>query len=289
MHPLLLFNDELRDTRDLLLSPGQVGTLNGWGVFTTIRVYDGVMFVWDRHYARLQRDAQLMHVPMPESAWLEQQLYRLIDANRCPEATLRIAILRNKGGMFQGPGVTRDWDLVAFTRDVNHWGEWAKLGVVHQARHAANEFAGTKILSWAQNLTWYERAHQQGFDEVVLLNERNEVSECTSANLFAVFGDRVLTPHIKGSGCLPGITRDVILNDLAVPGLTVAEHVLWLADLGQADEVFITSTTREVMPVSVIDGVRDRRRREVSDRIQAAFREFTNRYTAAHRRVGVGA
>jgi len=88
------------------------------------------------------------------------------------------------GGLFEGPDQTRDFDIIAFTSDINPWGESARLGMKANGRHAQNEFAGAKILSWAQNLTWYEEAHQRGFDEVVLLNERGEVSECTSAKYF---------------------------------------------------------------------------------------------------------
>jgi branched-subunit amino acid aminotransferase/4-amino-4-deoxychorismate lyase len=141
MHPYLLHHDEIRPVQDHVIAPGQVGFLNGWGVFTTIRVYDGTMFAWERHWARISRDARKMHVPIPEDpAWLEAQLHKLIEANRANEATLRVAIVRNKGGMFEGPNIERDFTVVAFTRDVAEWGDSVKLGIVTQARHAANEF-----------------------------------------------------------------------------------------------------------------------------------------------------
>ena len=178
MHRFLLHNDEIRDAGELCVSPGQVGLLNGWGVFSTIRVYDGVMFAWERHFARMQRDAKLMRVPFPaKAAWLEERLYRLIEANHAREATLRVVVVRNRGGMWEGPAVQRDgreFDVIAFTADVADWGGGVKLGVVPNARYAANEFAGVKYLSWSQNLTWYERAHEQGLDEVLLLNEGGE-------------------------------------------------------------------------------------------------------------------
>jgi branched-chain amino acid aminotransferase len=281
MHPYLLHNEEIRATGDQVLAPGQVGFLNGWGVFTTIRVYGGVMFAWERHWARLCRDARKMLVPMPEtSEWLEAVLYKLIEANNAQEATLRVAIVRNKGGMFEGPGIEREFDVIAFTRDVNNWGDAVKLGIVPQARHAANEFSGVKFTSWSQNLTWYEQAHRRGLDEVVLLNERNEVSECTSANLFLVYGDRVLTPHLGSSGCLAGITRDVLLNDIQLAGVEICEHVLLPADLQSADEVFITSTTREILPVQSIEGLHIKVGRAMTNRLREAFTAFHQQYTA---------
>lgn len=281
MHPYLLHNDQLRPVDDPVISAGQVGFLNGWGVFTTIRVYDGVMFAWDRHWARVSRDARKMHVPIPDTPeWLEERLYKLIEANHAQEATLRIAIVRNKGGMFEGHAVAREFDVIAFTREVANWGDAVKLGIVPQARHAANEFAGVKFISWAQNLTWYEQAHERGLDEFVLLNERNEVSECTSANIFTVFGDRVFTPQLTSSGCLSGITRDVLLNDIHIPGLEISEHVLLPADLQSADEIFITSTTRELLPVHSIEGLSIKTGRTVTNQLAEAFTAFHRAYTA---------
>src|SRR5262245_11956093 len=195
MHRLMLHNDEIRDTADLSLSAGQTGFMTGWGVFSSIRVYDGVMFAFERHFARMRHDAEKMRVPFPkDQAWLQERLYKLIRANDALNATLRVNIVRNHGGIFQGHAPKPEFDLVVFTANVNAWGDSVKLGVVPHGRHAANEFAGIKYISWAQNLTWYERAHEEGWDEVVLLNERDEVSECTSANIFIAKDGQVYTP-----------------------------------------------------------------------------------------------
>jgi branched-chain amino acid aminotransferase len=285
MHRYLLHNDDLRDAGSRTLGAGQVGLLAGWGVFSTIRVYDGVMFAWERHWRRMQTDAERMHVPFPvEASWLEERLYRLIEANNAREATLRVAIVRNRGGFFEGPGNTRDFDAIAFTRDVHAWGTGVKLGVVPNARFAASEFAGTKYLSWAENLTWYERAHQQGRDEMLLLNERGEVAECTSANIFAAFGGKVWTPPLS-AGCLPGVTRALLLEEIRVPGIEAGEKTLRPEDLEAADEVFITSTTRELLPVDSVEGLRLKGGRAVRDTLQGAFSAYAATYVHGHRRV----
>jgi len=294
MHRYLLHNDEIRDTGAQDLSAGQVGLLNGWGVFSTIRVYDGVMFAWERHWARMRIDAGRMRVPFPpDREWLAQHLQRLIDANRALNATLRIAVIRNRGGMFEGPGPMREFDVVAFTADVKRWGDSVKLGMVPNARYAASEFAGTKNLSWSENLTWYERAHDQGLDEVVLLNERGEVCECTSANIFAVFRNgqdaQVWTPPLA-SGCLPGVTRALLLEEIRVPGLQVAERTLLPADLETADEVFITSTTRELLPVVSVEGLHlgsQGQNGKARERLQKAFTAYVENYIASRKRADI--
>jgi branched-chain amino acid aminotransferase len=280
MHRFLLHNDEIFDTREPVLAAGQVGLMNGWGVFSTIRVQDWVLFAWERHWARMHRDAARMRVPFPDNAkWLEERLHRLIEKNEAANSTLRVVIVRNRGGMWEGPS-ERHFDTIAFTAPLKDWGEAVKLGMVANGRHAASEFAGTKYISWSENLTRYERAHEQGFDEVVLLNERGEVAECTSANIFVVKGDLVHTPPIS-SGCLPGVTRALLIEEIHVPGITVAEKIVLPEDLERADEVFVTSTTRDLMPVASVEGLKIRQGREVRDRLQQAFSGFTKKYVSA--------
>jgi len=291
MHRYLLHNDEIRDTGAQDLSAGQVGLLNGWGVFSTIRVYDGVMFEWERHWARMHIDAGRMRVPFPpDRDWLEQRLHRLIDANKAFDATLRVAVIRNRGGMFEGPGPMREFDVIAFTADVNRWGSTVKLGLIPNARHAASEFAGTKNLSWSENLTWYERAHDQGLDEVVLLNERGEVAECTSANIFAVQDNHVWTPPLA-AGCLPGVTRAILLEEIRVAGLQIGEKTLVPADLEAANEVFITSTTRELLPVVSVQGLnlksQDTQNWKALQELRRAFRAYIENYIARRKRADI--
>jgi len=280
MHSLILHNDEIVGAADNCTSPGQTGLLNGWGVFSTLRVRGGVLFAFERHWDRLRRDAKLLRVPMPaRPEWLHGRLLNLVEANRAFDATLRVAIVRNQGGPFEGPGITRTFDLIAFTTDLAQWPDSVSLGMKPHARHAANEFAGVKTMSWAFNLAWVEEARERGFDEVVLLNERGEVSECTSANIFAIEGDRVWTPPLD-SGCLPGVTRAILLEEVRVPGVTIAERSLLPHDLELAECVMITSTTRDLLPVRSVEGLRVREEgRPVREALLQALLEFRKEYT----------
>jgi len=278
MNRYVLHNGEIQDAHAPSVSPGQVGFMNGWGVFSTLRVAGGVMFAYERHWARMQRDATRLHVPFPsDPEWLATQLGGLLEANHVSDGTLRVAVVRNRGGAFEGPGIGRDFDWIAFSTDLTNWGTSARLAVKPQARHAQCEFAGAKILSWALNLTWYEEAHQRGFDEYVLLNEHGEVCECTSANIFAVFGGKVYTPPLS-SGCLPGITRELLLQEIRVPALVVSEKTLLPSDLERADQVLIASSTRDVMPVSEIESLRIRNQGPGAALLQSAFASYRQDY-----------
>lgn len=283
VHRHVLHNDEIRDAADTLLAPGQLGVLAGWGIFSTIRVYDGVLFAFPKHWERMRRDAQLLRVPFPSDAdRFEADLLRLVEANNAANSSLRVVVIRNRGGFWEGPAVSHEFDVVALTADVNDWGRAVRLGLIRDGRHAASPFAGTKTTSWAHNLTWYEEAHARGYDEVVLLNERGEVAECTSANIFAAFGSRVVTPPLR-SGCLPGITRDTLLHEVTVRDFSIEEEVLTPADLTRADQVFITSTTRELLRVEAIEGLEIRNQSLACEALQRAFSEYIDRYVAEAR------
>ena len=264
-----------------MLSAGQVGLLSGWGVFSTLRIVDGVPFAFERHWARLTRDAAALRVPMPPDAELvRRKLLELIEANRAHHSTLRLVIVRNGGGLWEGPSASgRASDVIALTADSKAWGAGVKLAYVQNARYAANQFAGAKVLSWAMNLTWLESAQARGFDEVILLNERGEVAECTSANIFIANGNRVATPPLN-AGCLPGITREVLLEAIRVPGIEIIEKPIVPAELEAAEEVFITSTTRNLLPVLSVEQKAVGRTQTVRSALDRAFSEFVNRYIA---------
>ena len=280
LHRHILHNGDIREASEPILSVGQAGLLSGWGVFTTMRVADGVLFAFERHWVRIQRDAAALHIPIPgDGEQVRRELLELVEANQAFNATLRLAIVRNGPGMWADPSVGRPSDLIALTADSKEWGDGVKLAYVREARHAACIFAGTKILSWAMNLTWLESVQSRGFDEAILLNERGEVAECTSANIFIANGSQVWTPPLD-SGCLPGITREVLLGEIHLPGIAIGEKALMPADVESADEVFITSTTRDLLPVMQIEEKKLGRSERVRQVLQPAFSEFVKRYVA---------
>jgi branched-chain amino acid aminotransferase len=138
------------------------------------------------------------------------------------------------------------------------------------------------VLSWLDNVWNYYEAQQAGFDEVVLLNERGEVAECTAANIFCVKGGRVTTPPAT-AGCLQGITRSVLLEIGASAGAPVEERALRPEDLYGADEVFISSTNRSMLGVSEVNG------RQIAGapgpvtlKLEKAFAVFVRQYLEAH-------
>ncbi len=253
MHSRILYNGDIHGADEAILKPGQLGLLSGWGVFTTLRISRGVAFAFERHWDRLSRDADLLHVEMPVSLQAARDgLDQLVQANEAQESVARLCIIRSQGGRWEGPGSGAASDWIALTGPLAPWPETVSLSVRENGRFAASPFVAAKTLSWCVNLTMFEDARREGYDEVILLNERAEVTECTSANIFAVLDGTTYTPPLS-SGPLPGVTREVMLSELkdAPP---VAEKVLTVDDLLRAEEVFITSSTRDLLPVASISG-----------------------------------
>jgi branched-chain amino acid aminotransferase len=118
----------------------------------------------------------------------------------------------------------------------------------------------------------------------LLLNEYGHVSECTSANVFIVRGHEVLTPPLATAGCLPGVTRAVLLEEIQLPGLTIREESFTPAELEAADAVFITSTTRDLLPVLSVDKRPLQQAPETLSRLLDAFRGFRSAYVLEHSR-----
>ncbi|MGO8817541.1 MAG: aminotransferase class IV [Terriglobia bacterium] len=252
MDSLIYHNDRIIPLEEARLSPGQMGLLMGWGVFTTLRIYEGVPFAFDRHWARMARDAERLGIALEydqKSVW--EAIVSLAASNHRPEGAARLSFIKNHGGLWaEAPGSPAT-DLLIFTRELSVWPASHKLMLVPNAIYSIGRLAGAKMLSWVQNAGTLERVHREGLDDALLLNEQGQLAECTSANVFLVRGRQVFTPPLA-SGCLPGITRDTLLEVIPAAGYTLLEQDLTPSDLDSAEEVFISSTTREVAGVGSV-------------------------------------
>ncbi len=252
MDSLIRHNDAIVRSDEACLYPGQAGLLIGWGVFTTLRIYRGLPFAFDRHWARMSRDATKLGVEFGRTQLdVRQAVIDLARANHREEGMARVAFVRNRGGAWTGDNPSGVTDLLILTRELPQWPETHRLEIGPRAIFSESPFSGLKCLAWAVPSLLAEQAHSRGFDDTLILNERGQLAECTSANFFLVRGGTVLTPPLS-SGCLPGVTRETLLEIAPRNGIPFREVELTIDDLSEADEVFISSTTREVAPVSLI-------------------------------------
>lgn len=286
IHPYAWRNGRLTPTAELRVSPLQTGLLSGWGLFSTLRIYQGVAFAQEDHWQRLASDGARLRMDM---SGLEEEMRRglaaVVEKNDAREAVARVYFIRNQGGLLDTPQ-ERPTDVLVFTRALRSWGEAARLKLQPFGRDARAPLAGTKTLTWAHNLVLVEEAHEQGFDDVLLLNERGEVAECTSANIFIALQGRLRTPPLD-SGALPGISRKQLLAAAPAHGLAVEEAAITERDLFAASEIFITSSTREVQAIDRIDG-HAVARGPLTPRAEAVFQQLIRDYVAAHTPAAAG-
>jgi len=254
IHRFAHHNGRLSPMEQVRLSPGQAGLLSGWGLFTTLRVFDGVPFAFERHWRRLEKDAARTHLPFSfEAEKVRAQVDEVLRANQVREGTARIYIVYNATGFWQSEEPMPKVDLIIYSAGLPSYREPVRLGLRTEGRHAASPLAGVKTTSWLNNVWNLHEAQQGGWDEVVLLNERGEVAECTAANIFCVRGSKVLTPPLS-SGCLEGVTRGLLLEIGPTVGVAVEEATLKPEDLYSADEVFMSSTNRNLLGVGEVAG-----------------------------------
>ena len=256
IHRNVFHNDSLQPVEKVRLSPGQAGLICGWGIFTTMRISRGEAFAYERHWRRLEKDAAIIRLPVPyTAAKVRVNLHEVIRANKVSEGSARIYLVYNSVGFWQSDEQRPQVDLIIYSAPLPEYREPIRLAVREHGRHAASPLAGVKSTSWLPNVWAVGEAQREGFDEVVLLNERGEIAECTAANIFAVKNGKVQTPPLS-SGCLEGVTRGILFEIAPEAGVAVAEQALRPDDLYSADEVFITSTNRNLLGVGEIAGHR---------------------------------
>lgn len=282
IHRIVFHNDKLAPLEQTRMSPGQGGLLGGYGLFTTMKILEGVPFAFERHWKRLERDAQRLKCPFPyEEEIARKQLGEVLRANQVKEGCARIYVVFNQVGFWRSEESFPRTDLFICSSDMPTYRETARLAVREHGRHAASPLAGTKVTSWVINMWSLLEAQREGFDEVVLLNERGEVAECTAANIFAVRGGRVTTPPLA-SGCLEGVTRAVLLEIGAGAGAPVEERTLLPEDISVAEEVFISSTNRDLLPVSEFNGKKIASvNGPITQKLEKAFQTYLREYIEA--------
>ena len=281
MHRFIYHNDRVLPLEEVRLSPGQAGLINGWGIFSTVRVFDGIPFALERHYDRLARDAVRIQLPLKAGLGdVRNAMLQMLEANRISNACVRVYFIFNTIGIWKSAEPFPHVDLIMYAMDVPERVGPTTLSVQEQGRHAAHPLTGTKVTSWLNNAWMVEQAHRRGYDDALLLNERGEVAECTAANIYCIRGGDVATPPLS-SGCLSGVSRAILMEEGPRIGVSITERVLKLEDFYYADEVFITSTTRHVQPIAHIEKrAMKQAPGPVTQKLAKLFDEYVKEYLA---------
>lgn len=234
------------------ISPFDHGLLVGDGVFETLTTVGGVPFAWTRHYDRLVRSAEGLGFAPPPNEVLRQAVDDVREANGLAEARVRITVTSGPGPLGSDRGDAGATVLVQVA-PVTEWPPTTDVVVVPWVRNERGATAGLKTTSYAENARALAYAKERGGGEAIFANTRGLLCEGTGSNVYVVRDGRVETPPLS-SGCLDGVTRQLLLDLCPEVGLDAVEVDLPLDALREADEVFISSSTRGAQPVARVDG-----------------------------------
>lgn len=264
MAAIVNVNGKLFDQEHAVVSVFDHGFLYGEGVYETLRTYHGQPFLFDRHMRRLRNSAGMLALDVPMTdAQIDARFRDTVRAaglGDSPEreAYIRILVTRGIGEMTYDPAACPTPSIVVIVkpnvepaREVFERGvKVALVGVVRNHPGSVNPLIKSNNL--LNNALAMQEAFRRGGFEGIMRNYRGELAECTQSNLFIVKDGAALTPPID-AGLLPGITREFLFEVGAALGIAVREQVLRDEDLFGADECFLTSTTREVVPIVTVD------------------------------------
>ena len=238
------------------ISPFDHGLLTGDGVFETLRVYRGEPYCWTRHYERLARSASGMGLAIPPSAGLRRAALDVISANGLTDARLRITLTGGPSPLGSERGrVTPTLILAASELPPAGPAPPIEVITVPWPRNERGALAGLKTISYGENVRALAMAKEEGAGEAIFPNTRGELCEGTGTNVFVVTGGVLRTPP-EESGCLLGVTRALILELAGQLAIQADEVTLPMTAVATADEAFISSSTRELQPISAVDGNR---------------------------------
>jgi branched-chain amino acid aminotransferase len=240
-------NGALVDTEAASVSPFDHGLLTGDGVFETLKVYDGTPFAVRRHLERLAASAFGMGLTLPPVLTLQTAMEAVVAANGLRTGRLRITITGGPSPLGSDRGSAGPTVIVA-GGPLPDWPASVDVAVVPWPRNERGALAGLKSISYGENVVALAHARRLGAGEAIFGNTVGQLCEGTGTNVFVGIGGRLLTPPLS-SGCLAGVTRALLLES----GVA-AESDLPLSTLASADEAFLASTTREVQPISSVDG-----------------------------------
>jgi branched-chain amino acid aminotransferase len=236
------------------------GFLFGDAVFEVLRTYGGTPFAFEEHYERLRRSAERVFIEVTfDQARLRDEVTRAVAAAGNAESYVRILLTRGAGPMSLDPATaTRALRVILVEPVVPPAREVYAVGiavVTVRTRRSVDETAaaGAKVTNYLESLLAVREAKARGGQEALIVDGRGEVVEGATSNVFLVKEGRVVTPPPE-AGILAGITRAHVLEAAARQGLPFDERRLRPEELLDADEVFITSSIREVLAVVRVDG-----------------------------------
>jgi len=257
MHPVIYLNKTMVEATKARVAPVSSAMLYGRGVFTTLAIYNSEPFLWSKHWQRLATHAKRLDIDFTgcNEKNVGEALQKLISVNQVKEGRARVIMLARHGRDIwktKAPGAKKT-DLLIMTGDPQKLGHAGlSLAVSPYRVNTSSPTAGIKSLNYLDHVLAWEEAQSRDFDEAVVLNERGEIVSATTANLFWAKNGTLHTPNLS-TGALAGVTRECVIDIAGKHFVPLLEGIYEMTDLTDADEIFLTSSSLAVAPVTTFD------------------------------------
>jgi len=256
---LIYLNGKLVEKEKALISVFDHGLLYGDGVFEGIRSYDGLIFKMKEHIDRLYRSADAIQLKIPLTKdEMTKAVIETLKANKLNGAYIRLVVTRGPGDLGLDPRKCKAATIFIITDKIALYPkEFYQKGLqIITAKTKRNLVAALdpriKSLNYLNNILAKIEAIKAGTEEAIMLSYNGYITECTGDNIFMVKDGSLITPPAD-VGALEGITRDAVIKLSGHAGVGFEEKMLKMDELYSADEVFLTGTAAEIIPVTAID------------------------------------
>jgi len=240
-------NGELLEERAARVSPFDHGLLTGDGVFETMKIVRGRAFAVRRHLDRLARSTAGMRLPCPPRDVVAAAIDEVIRANGWEQGRLRVTVTGGPGSLGSDRAAVEPTVIVAGGPQPA-WPPAADVAVAPWPRNERGALTGVKSVSYGENVVALAYARDRDAGEALFANLAGNLCEGTGTNVFVGLGGRLVTPPLS-AGCLAGVTRELVLELV-----DVVEEDVPVGALDQAEEAFLTSSTRDLQPIRAVDG-----------------------------------
>lgn len=252
---MMYCNGRLISADQPVISPFDHSFLYGHGLFETMRTYNGKVFRLKQHLQRLEAAAAFLHWPeLPSQEELSQAIVSVLDSNQISDASVRLTLSRGRGAPRPDPESCGQPSVLVYASPlpplpVNGWA----VATVTLQRNLSSPLVTIKSANYLDNMLAKIEAKAKGAQEALMLNTDGFVAEGSMSNLFLVAKGRLITPD-ENSGILPGITRSCIIELAKLEGIPIEVRPVRPQELTEAEEIFLTSSVMEVIPVTMLDG-----------------------------------
>jgi branched-chain amino acid aminotransferase len=245
-------NGRLLPADEVRLSPFDQGLTIGLGAFETLVASNGEPFAFSRHWARLAHSCQGLGLPLPDRAAVADALRAVAAGNNHPNGRLRITVTPGAGPLGSDRAASHQPTCLIVSAPRPDWPATSHVHLIPWPRNERSPLAGLKSTSYAENALALAEARRHGADEAVFANTVGHLCEGTGSNVFVVHDNHLVTPPLS-DGCLAGVTRALVLELARSLDLPCRESSLPLSALASAPEAFLTSTTRNLQPIAIVN------------------------------------